>query len=93
MTFWNPKKKHLAKNALEALCGKRLNQGYPTVRYREFWSLHPREQCRKCAQLNPRRCRRCGCTDDDCRQCVEKTGSPCHWVESDLCSACAGETT
>ncbi|MDR2020651.1 MAG: hypothetical protein LBQ14_07810 [Treponema sp.] len=38
-----------------------------------------------------RRCRVCGCTDDDCRQCVEKTGHPCHWVEEDLCSACADE--
>ena len=35
-----------------------------------------------------RKCRVCGCTDGDCRQCVEKTGNPCHWVESDLCSAC-----
>jgi hypothetical protein len=33
-------------------------------------------------------CRVCGCTDDDCRQCIEKTGKPCHWVEKDLCSAC-----
>lgn len=33
-------------------------------------------------------CRVCGCTDDNCRQCIEKTGSPCHWVEEDLCSAC-----
>jgi hypothetical protein len=38
-----------------------------------------------------RRCRVCGCTDGDCRQCVEKTGEPCHWAEPDLCSACAGE--
>jgi hypothetical protein len=35
-----------------------------------------------------RRCRVCGCTDNDCRQCIEKTGEPCCWVESDLCSAC-----
>lgn len=33
-------------------------------------------------------CRRCGCTEDDCSQCVAKTGKPCHWVEADLCSAC-----
>lgn len=33
-------------------------------------------------------CRVCGCTDNDCMQCVEKTGEPCHWVEPDLCSAC-----
>lgn len=34
-------------------------------------------------------CRVCGCTDEDCRQCIERTGQPCHWVEDDLCSACA----
>ena len=34
-------------------------------------------------------CRVCGCTDEDCSQCIEKTGSPCHWVAPDLCSACA----
>jgi ParB/RepB/Spo0J family partition protein len=39
-------------------------------------------------QLTPRSCRGCGCTEADCRQCVEKTGEPCHWVEADLCSAC-----
>lgn len=35
-----------------------------------------------------RTCRVCGCTDDNCKQCIEKTGSPCYWVEPDLCSAC-----
>lgn len=34
-------------------------------------------------------CRVCGCTDADCQQCIEKTGSPCVWVEGDLCSACS----
>ena len=34
-------------------------------------------------------CRVCGCTDDNCAQCVEKTGEPCYWIELDLCSACA----
>lgn len=38
--------------------------------------------------FDERKCRVCGCTDDDCRQCIEKTGGPCHWVEEDLCSAC-----
>jgi hypothetical protein len=38
-----------------------------------------------------RRCRVCGCTDDDCHHCIEKTGKPCYWVEDDLCSACAGK--
>jgi len=35
-----------------------------------------------------KKCRICGCTDGDCRQCIEKTGIPCHWVEDGLCSAC-----
>lgn len=39
-----------------------------------------------------RTCRLCGCTDDDCSGCIERTGHPCHWVETDLCSAC-GSTT
>ncbi len=34
------------------------------------------------------KCRECGCTNDDCRACIKKTGSPCYWVEPDLCSAC-----
>lgn len=33
-------------------------------------------------------CRVCGCTDHDCRQCIDKTGKPCSWIEKDLCSAC-----
>ncbi len=35
-------------------------------------------------------CSVCGCTEDDCRQCIEKTGKACHWVndEHTLCSAC-----
>jgi chromosome partitioning protein len=35
-----------------------------------------------------RKCRVCGCTEGDCRKCIEKTGKPCYWVEEDLCSAC-----
>lgn len=34
-------------------------------------------------------CRICGCTDLDCSGCIERTGSPCHWVAPGLCSACA----
>ena len=39
-------------------------------------------------------CRVCGCTDDDCSGCIERTGEPCRWLESGaadgagLCSAC-----
>ena len=40
------------------------------------------------------KCRVCGCTDDDCSQCIAKTGKPCTWIErngeNSLCSACAG---
>jgi hypothetical protein len=32
-------------------------------------------------------CRVCGCTKEN--RCETKDG-PCHWVEYDLCSACAG---
>jgi hypothetical protein len=41
-----------------------------------------------------RRCRSCGCTEDDCSSCVEATGYPCSWVagEEDLCTRCANET-
>lgn len=42
-----------------------------------------------------RRCRVCGCTDLDCRGCIERTGEPCSWVEEEgehpdgpICSAC-----
>jgi PRTRC genetic system protein E len=38
-----------------------------------------------------RKCRICGCTEDDCSQCIEKTGEPCYWIDSDLCSACEEE--
>lgn len=36
-------------------------------------------------------CRVCGCTDEDCSECIERTGQPCHWVDEahTLCSACA----
>jgi hypothetical protein len=37
-----------------------------------------------------RACRVCGCTDEDCSGCIERTGEPCSWVEKDLCSACVG---
>jgi len=41
--------------------------------------------------IGTQRCRICGCTETDCRRCIEKTGEPCFWVEPDLCSACAVE--
>lgn len=35
-----------------------------------------------------RSCRYCGCTEADCRGCIERTGRPCHWTGPDMCSAC-----
>ena len=35
------------------------------------------------------KCRDCGCTDEDCSGCIEKSGRPCYWVEPSLCSVCA----
>ena len=39
----------------------------------------------------PRRCRICGCTDNDCTECIAAQGFPCSWVEEDLCSRCRDE--
>jgi hypothetical protein len=36
----------------------------------------------------PRICRGCGCTDNNCIECIERTGEPCHWIGPNLCSAC-----
>lgn len=45
------------------------------------------------SKMNSAVCRICGCTNDDCSQCIEKTGEPCYWQEPDLCSACAADET
>ncbi len=34
------------------------------------------------------KCVKCGCTEADCSQCIEKTGEPCRWVAPGKCSAC-----
>ncbi len=56
-------------------------------------------RCKDCGLQTPvnheafsaRTCRECGCTEADCRQCIEATGHPCHWVEPNLCSRCKDE--
>lgn len=35
------------------------------------------------------KCKRCGCTDDDCTWCYDRTGVPCFWLLPRICSACA----
>ena len=39
-----------------------------------------------------RTCRVCGCTNEDCTGCLQRTGKPCYWVAPDLCSACRNAT-
>ena len=38
------------------------------------------------------KCKYCGCTQKDCRQCIKKIGRPCYWLNIDgkksVCSAC-----
>lgn len=60
----------------------RLNEAYQVA---EFIGMDPVELI---IDMMWRRCRVCGCTDEDCSQCIEKTGSPCHWIGLELCSAC-----
>lgn len=38
-------------------------------------------------------CRECGCSENDCSECIERRGFPCAWVEpstvlANLCTAC-----
>lgn len=42
--------------------------------------------------LKSRKCRVCGCTQEDCHRCTERTGYLCSWAEDDLCSACVLDT-
>lgn len=39
----------------------------------------------------PGTCRVCGCTEEDCSQCVDETGESCDWAtdDQDLCTRCA----
>lgn len=38
-------------------------------------------------------CRKCGCTDNDCTECVLATGEPCWWIDEchTLCSRCVDD--
>lgn len=61
------------------------------IAYRQV--MDKREAMRRGELDLTRTCRGCGCTADDCSQCWERTGKACHWVEQDLCSACASKRT
>lgn len=63
----------------------------------EFHDTRINDECEPCTmalaeeteeEAPPWQCRVCGCTNEDCTQCIEKTGKPCYWVEPNLCSAC-----
>lgn len=45
-------------------------------------------RCQPMGKIQGEGCNVCGCTDDDCQQCVERTGEPCRWILPRLCSAC-----
>lgn len=53
---------------------------------------HPSHPLRLSKALAPqpweRKCKECGCTDDDCRGCIQRTGSACYWLGINHCSAC-----
>jgi len=38
-------------------------------------------------------CNVCGCTDNDCSQCIEASGEACYWIDDthELCSRCVGK--
>ncbi len=44
-------------------------------------------------KTKPGICISCGCTDSNCKSCIEKTGAPCSWVNADhtVCSACKSQ--
>lgn len=69
--------------ALAALAGEGASKSSPTAK-------SGRKAGRKARDGEPATCRECGCTDDDCGACIERTGEPCTWAEEDLCSACVG---
>jgi hypothetical protein len=71
-----------------------------TLRMRGSVPVAKRAHCPRCQEaINAklvetppaRKCRVCGCTEQDCSGCIERTGKPCHWIELDLCSACEGK--
>lgn len=89
-----------AEGELEVPVGARETFGCPEgcgatyVQWNNPLTEHPDLQCVVCPVMVPqeeRRCRICGCSDDNCAGCIERTGKPCHWVEDDLCSACEAE--
>lgn len=61
------------------------------VRSCMFQEQNPNTTSRSTLFCGPieRTCVVCGCTEDDCSDCMRRTGQPCYWVGEDLCSACS----
>jgi hypothetical protein len=51
--------------------------------------LHTCYHTRPRRKKGERQCLRCGCTDSNCRGCIQRTGKACHWINEHTCSACA----
>lgn len=77
----------LSQEAKDSMNKEKGEQAQPVP---EKKTRKKREKTKENAEPAPklRTCRVCGCTDNNCQQCIDKIGSPCHWVEEDLCSAC-----
>lgn len=63
----------------------------PAAKKEETKAAPSKRGGRKAETKSSRKCRVCGCTEDDCSQCIEASGEPCTWVEYDLCSRCKNE--
>lgn len=52
------------------------------------WKLAAKTTTPACSPVG--KCRVCGCVEENCRKCIERTGVPCSWTseKQDLCSAC-----
>lgn len=87
--FYNPSAVYCMTPVSEELARQIAKRDQPAPVSRWEIPAPPERRVEEPANTTLRRCRVCGCTDDDCSQCIEKTGEPCHWVEADLCSACA----
>lgn len=83
--------KQQEKNILEEL-NTFLEKELKEISYAKSENFVIDEGVLKINKCDKMKCKICGCTDEDCRQCIEKTGHPCHWVAPNLCSACEGET-
>lgn len=65
---------------------------------RYFYELHSAKMFKHFVPVNgsvilgwdfdPRICVGCGCTEENCSECIAADGHPCYWVNDHLCSSC-----